>query len=77
MPIYEYICPWCNEYCEKILPYKQDLECPKCPGEILMSPLVSVPGIQFKGNGWAKDGYATKKDPSGGGGDTSASVSNR
>lgn len=61
MPLFEYECPMCGLHHEELMSYKMDKECPHCTGEILMTPLISVPGIAFKGDGWAKDGYAEKR----------------
>ncbi len=61
MPLYEYQCAKCGERVEIIQkisgpPYKH---CPKCGGE--MRKLISSPAIQFKGSGFYKTDYASKK----------------
>ncbi len=70
MPIYEFTCPMCGMDQEEILPYRMDIECPKCSGEILMSAKVSIPSISFKGTGWAKEGYVNQNSIRGGGRET-------
>lgn len=62
MPLYEYKCVNCGERVEIIQrvsdpPYSH---CPKCRGE--MRKQISSPAIQFKGSGFYKTDYATKKD---------------
>ena len=61
MPLYEYQCAKCGERVEIIQrisdpPYTH---CPKCGGE--MRKLISSPAIQFKGSGFYKTDYASKK----------------
>jgi putative FmdB family regulatory protein len=55
MPIFEFKCPKCGKYLERVLsiaiaPFK----CPVC-GE-LMEKLISAPAIHFKGDGWTRKG---------------------
>jgi putative FmdB family regulatory protein len=64
MPLYEYKCVTCGERVEIIQrvsdpPYSH---CPKCGGE--MKKQISSPAIQFKGSGFYKTDYASKKDSS-------------
>ena len=65
MPLYEYKCSTCGERVEIIQrvsdpPYDH---CPKCGGE--MKKQISSPAIQFKGSGFYKTDYASKKDSGG------------
>lgn len=65
MPLYEYKCEKCGEHVEIIQrvsdpPYGI---CPKCGGE--MKKQFSSPAIQFKGSGFYKTDYASKKDSGG------------
>lgn len=62
MPLYEYKCAKCGQRVEIIQrvsdpPYSI---CPKCGGE--MKKQFSSPAIQFKGSGFYKTDYASKKD---------------
>lgn len=66
MPLYEYKCVKCGERVEIIQrvadpPYAH---CPKCSGD--MQKQISSPAIQFKGSGFYKTDYATKKSSSDG-----------
>src|SRR5881628_946886 len=61
MPLYEYRCAKCGDTVEIIQkisdpPYSH---CPKCGGD--MRKLQSSPAIQFKGSGFYKTDYASKK----------------
>jgi putative FmdB family regulatory protein len=63
MPLYEYECSQCKDRIEIIqkisdAPYTH---CPKCGGE--MRKLISSPAIQFKGSGFYKTDYASKRAP--------------
>ncbi|HYS56036.1 MAG TPA: FmdB family zinc ribbon protein [Thermoanaerobaculia bacterium] len=61
MPLYEYQCAQCQERVE-ILQKMSDssyTHCPKCGAK--MRKLISSPAIQFKGSGFYKTDYATKK----------------
>ena len=65
MPLYEYQCTKCGERTE-ILQKVSDppsAHCPKCGGD--MKKLLSSPAIQFKGSGFYKTDYASKKDSGG------------
>ena len=67
MPLYEYQCTKCGERAEILQrvsdpPYSH---CPKCGGD--MKKLHSSPAIQFKGSGFYKTDYASKKDTGGAG----------
>lgn len=61
MPIYEYECLDCNKRFEKIQNLRDPLEsvCPFCGGAV--HKCVSVPVLQFKGNGFYVTDYAKKK----------------
>jgi putative FmdB family regulatory protein len=64
MPLYEYQCTQCHERSE-ILQKLADppyTHCPKCGGAV--KKLHSSPAIQFKGSGFYKTDYATKKSES-------------
>jgi len=62
MPFYDFYCPVCGH---KILDLKRNIvdvtiqKCPICKND--MKFLYSPPMLDFKGGGWAKDGYSTKK----------------
>ena len=66
MPLHEYACEQCGERTEILQklfdpPYTH---CPKCGGKV--RKLLSSPSIQFKGSGFYKTDYATKKsEPAG------------
>jgi putative FmdB family regulatory protein len=73
MPLYEYKCVKCEQRVEIIQrvsdpPYSI---CPKCGGD--MKKLISSPAIQFKGSGFYKTDYGSKR--SGGGGESTKSDS--
>ena len=54
MPNYEYSCKECGTYGSVYRTYKEDdsgMQCPKC--KIDMVRVFTVPGISFKGDGWA------------------------
>jgi len=61
MPLYEYQCTQCNERSEILQKFSGPpyAHCPKCGGEV--KKLHSSPAIQFKGSGFYKTDYATKK----------------
>ncbi|HEX9500090.1 MAG TPA: FmdB family zinc ribbon protein [Thermoanaerobaculia bacterium] len=61
MPLYEYQCTQCNERSEILQKFADPpySHCPKCGGEV--KKLHSSPAIQFKGSGFYKTDYATKK----------------
>lgn len=64
MPLYEYQCTQCGERSE-ILQKISDppyAHCPKCGGDV--KKLHSSPAIQFKGSGFYKTDYASKKPES-------------
>lgn len=71
MPLYEYQCTKCGER-EEIIQRVSDPpqpHCPKCAGD--MKKLISSPAFQFKGSGFYKTDYASKKDS---GGDSKSSA---
>ena len=63
MPVYEYLCVYCNlrnEFFQKysfILP----LTCKKCKKSGFMVKTVSLSSFTLKGGGWFKDLYASSK----------------
>ena len=62
MPVYEYRCDKCGsttEHIEKFSDPPADLNCAKCEGG-KVERLIGVPALQFKGSGWAADGYSSK-----------------
>jgi putative FmdB family regulatory protein len=66
MPLYEYKCDKCGARVEIIQrvsdpPYSH---CPKC-GANEMKKQFSAPAIQFKGSGFYKTDYASKRDAGG------------
>lgn len=65
MPLYEYQCTKCGERTEIIQRVSDppQPQCPKCAGA--MKKLISSPAIQFKGSGFYKTDYASKKDSGG------------
>ena len=64
MPLYEYQCTQCHERTEILQKFTDPpyAHCPKCGGEV--KKLHSSPAIQFKGSGFYKTDYATKKSDS-------------
>lgn len=67
MPLYEYECDSCGYTCTRLCKYtERDRDPPMCqhgeafhPATHAMRRLVSSgTGIDLKGEGWAKDGYA-------------------
>jgi putative FmdB family regulatory protein len=75
MPLYEYQCTKCGERLEIIQRVSDPphSHCPKCGGD--MKKLLSSPAIQFKGSGFYKTDYASKKDSGGSGSKTAESKS--
>jgi putative FmdB family regulatory protein len=61
MPLYEYQCTQCHERSEILQKFSDPpyAHCPKCGGEV--KKLHSSPAIQFKGSGFYKTDYPTKK----------------
>jgi putative FmdB family regulatory protein len=61
MPIYEYQCLQCGARTELLqrLDGPPLASCPQCGGEV--KKLISSPAFQFKGSGWYKTDYASKK----------------
>ena len=64
MPLYEYQCTQCQERTEILQKISDPAysHCPKCGGAV--KKLHSSPAIQFKGSGFYKTDYATKKSES-------------
>jgi putative FmdB family regulatory protein len=59
MPIYEYVCPDCEESFEvfvNITENSKEMKCKKCGGTAKKK--ISSSSFLLKGNGWAKDGYS-------------------
>ena len=63
MPLYEYQCPKCKKIVElqqkineKIAPICCEEDC-----NVEMESILSTSNFAFKGHGWAKDGYTSKK----------------
>lgn len=59
MPIREFECFWCDFRSERVefTPDPDPPLCPRCGA--VMSKCISAPADpQFKGEGWAKDGYS-------------------
>lgn len=62
MPIYEYKCPKCDNICEVIQKFSDDVpKCDKC--DITMEKKFNNKGGTFilKGSCWAEDGYTRNK----------------
>jgi putative FmdB family regulatory protein len=61
MPLYEYECTKCGERTEILQKFSDPpyTHCPKCGGDV--RKLASSPAIQFKGSGFYKTDYASKK----------------
>ena len=84
MPLYEYKCKQCKKHTEKIQKFSDPeiTECPHCKGPL--ERVISAAAISFKGGGWFKDGYGSKRaasksessksDSSGGSGSSSGSA---
>lgn len=61
MPIYEYHCTNCDDESEVIQSFSDKPKeiCSECGGQL--EKMISLPGApNFKGNGWASDGYSKK-----------------
>ncbi len=65
MPIYEYRCLDCDKNHEIIQKFsdKPLKICPSCGGKL--EKKLSLSAFQLKGEGWYKDGYASKKPEKG------------
>lgn len=63
MPIYEYECISCHNFCEALQKVNDPplKKCPHCGG--LLKKRISAPALQFKGNGWYITDYARQKPP--------------
>lgn len=54
MAIYEYICKKCDLVTEEEMPMGSEREV-RCPNDnTKMKRVFSVPGVRYKGEGWAK-----------------------
>lgn len=64
MPLYEYKCTQCEKKVEMIRLFSDPpiTHCPSCGGD--MKKVISAPAIQFKGSGFYKTDYASKKSDS-------------
>lgn len=58
MPLYEYECEACGKRVERLSKVNQPA--PSCCMED-MKKLISRTSFSLKGDGWAKDGYETRK----------------
>ncbi len=65
MPIYEYVCGQCGKRCEVVQKINDPplKKCRSCGGPL--KKILSVPAIQFKGNGWYITDYARKSNAEG------------
>lgn len=54
MPIFDYVCPKCNEKQEVIQKFidTQERKCPKC--DTLMEKAIGLSSFRLKGSGWYK-----------------------
>lgn len=64
MPTYTYVCDKCGEDLEVVQSMSDDAlkKCPKCKANKLRRTFHPV-GIMFKGSGFHRNDYATKKRP--------------
>lgn len=62
MPIYEYQCKKCQQYCEKLQKISDPVlvTCPSC-GQDALSRVISAAGFQLKGSGWYVTDFRDKK----------------
>lgn len=65
MPIYEYQCSACKHKFELLQKFSDPAEgkCPKCGKEA--KRIISQSSFSLKGDGWYKDGYASKSKSGG------------
>lgn len=57
--MYEFKCEKCGSVIEKIVPVgTEKIECEHCKTEEAKKVLSNTSPPQFKGGGWAKDGYS-------------------
>ena len=58
MPVYEYYCKTCDRVADLWMSINDsdEQECTECGKS--MKRMISKPTIEFKGNGWAADGYS-------------------
>jgi putative FmdB family regulatory protein len=62
MPLYRYVCGFCEKMVEKSRSVAQRHEltvCPSCAYEMELKP--AAPGIAFKGGGWTSKGPGRTK----------------
>lgn len=60
-PIFDYVCQTCKTEFEVLVHLGETAKsCPSCGSEDLFKK-VSLTSFVLVGDGWAKDGYATKK----------------
>ena len=60
MPMYDFECCHCKERYEMIVPH--NTEYIKCVCGYIANKVMSVSNFHLKGHGWAKEGYASKKE---------------
>lgn len=62
MPLFEFVCPKCDESFEFILNLNEPIDriCPSCGME--MNRVISKPNFSLKGGGWFKDNYNNKEE---------------
>jgi putative FmdB family regulatory protein len=67
MPTYEYECRCCNHQfeAEQSIKDKPLTDCPKCKVNALKRLISSGTGFVLRGEGWYKDGYASKGNSGG------------
>ena len=63
MPIYEYECKQCGTQIEKIAVRPKPVTCPSCGSR--MKRIIAPCTFVLKGDGWAEDGYAKRRQRSG------------
>ena len=61
MPTYSYFCNKCNKNVELVqkMSERQAPLCEEC--DTLMESQIALSNFQLKGDGWAKDGYSSRK----------------
>jgi len=60
VPLFDFICNGCGYKFESLSNFSAS--CPNCGSQSVIKKIVNRFGIALKGDGWAKDGYATKKE---------------
>lgn len=61
MPTYEYKCNVCQQNVELVQKMSEKVAptCETC--NVVMEPQLAASAFQLKGDGWAKDGYSSKR----------------